>query len=412
MRSAVATQSRLRTHRRPMRPPPTADFGGHAVTPPDKATIATALRAQQVQMHGQNVPWATAGALALAGLLVRVQWRAVAHGPLLGWLAAVLLVLVWRTGLWASQRRGLVLQGGDAAWLRHYRANVLAHGLAWAAASALPLPVAAPMQVALLVIVLAGICASNFILNASDVYAALLFGVPTMGGLALHLLLSDDAVQQLMGLAVLLALVFFALIGVRAHRTVQENNRRRITETSQSHLLRVLLNTTREGFWYCDNRAIIIDANPAMCQLLGMSRESLIGRSIYGFVDAANRRIVDRELALRAQGISSSDEITLQRSDGRRVDCYNQASPMVDSLGQRVGAVGLWTDISELKRAERQLRDTSEALRLKTLALEDALASISQGIVSYDVQGRLRAHNQRLLELLQLPTSLFHAQTR
>ena len=39
---------------------------------------------------------------------------------------------------------------------------------------------------------LAGICASNFILNAFDLTAALLFGVPTMVALALRLVLAGD----------------------------------------------------------------------------------------------------------------------------------------------------------------------------------------------------------------------------
>ncbi len=384
---------------------------GTAAGQPDAAATAAALQAQQVQMHGQNVPWATAGALVLAVLFVGVQWHAIPHGPLLGWLSALLLVLAWRGGLWAWQRRGAA-RPVDTVWLRLYRANFLAHGLVWAAASALPMPADAPMQLALLVMMLAGICASNFILNAFDLASALLFGVPAMGGLVLRLLLTGDPVQQLMGGAVLLALVFFALIGRRAHRMVRENSTLRLAEARQNHLLRLLINTTSEGFWFADNQGVTVDANPAMCQMLGLPREALVGRSIFDFVDADNHAIFARELALRASGASSGYEIRLRRADGSPVDCYSQASPLVDAQGQRVGSVGLWTDISERKRAERQLQDTSEALRQKSQALEDTLASISQGIVSYDGQGRLRAYNQRMLELLELPDTLFHAQTR
>ena len=395
-----------------MRPSPLADIDGTAIGQADPAASTAALQAQQVQMHGNNVLLATAGAVMLMLLFIGLQWRAIPHALLLGWAAALLVVLGWRLGLWAWQRRGPARRPADAVWLRQYRINFLAHGLVWAAVSALPMPAGEPMQLALLVMMLAGICASNFILNAFDLVSALLFGVPAMVGLALRLLLGDDAVQPLMGLAVLLALGFFALIGRRAHRLVRENITLRLAESRQNHLLRVLIQTTGEGFWFIDNQGITVDVNPAMCQMLGQPRQALVGRSIHDFVDAENSAIFTREMARRASVGASGYEIALRHADGHLVDCYNQASPIVDAQGQRVGSVGLWTDISERKRAERQLQETSEALRQKSRTLEDTLGSISQGIVNYDGQGRLQAHNQRLLELLELPPSLFHAQTR
>ncbi len=379
--------------------------------PPDAAATAQQLQAQQLTMHGANVPWASAGALVLALLLTAMLWPAIPRGLLLGWLASLVGVLAWRWALW----RAMVRAGPPAAvehrWLRRFRANFLGHGLVWAAASLLPMTSGDPLYLALLVMMLAGICASNFILNAYDITAALLFGVPTMVALAGRLLLNDQGVPPVVGLAVLLALGFFTLTGRRAYRLVCENVALRSAEARQNHLLRVLIETTSEGFWFIDNQARTVDANPAMCQILGQPRGALLGRSIFDFVDSDNRAIFERELARRACGSGGGYEIALRRPDGSLIDCFNQATPIVDADGRRVGSVGLWTDISERKRAERQLRETSEALLQKSQALEATLASISQGIVHYDGQGRLLAHNQRLLELLDLPASEFHPRT-
>ena len=394
-----------------MNPFPNASLPGPGGTDPDTQANSKVLLAQQVALHSSNVPWSAVGALLLAVLFVSLQWSVVPTGLLLGWAGALLGVLAWRVALrhWHHQPRGAHL--ADATWLQRYRLNFLAHGLVWAGASALPLTTPDPMHLALLVMMLAGICASNFILNAFDLTAALLFGVPTMVALALRMLLDGQGVPPVMGVAVLMALGFFALTGRRAHRMVRENAALRLAEGRQNHLLRVLIETTSEGFWFIDNQACTVDANPAMCQILGQPRDALVGRSIFDFVDDANRAIFERELARRASGSTGGYEIALRRPDGSLVDCYNQATPIIDAEGRRVGSVGLWTDISERKRAERQLQETSEALRQKSQALEDTLASISQGIVHYDGNGRLRAHNQRLLELLDLPERLFSAHT-
>jgi PAS domain S-box-containing protein len=387
----------------------------------DAAVIAATLQAQQVQSHHDNVPWATTGALLLGLLFLGVQWHAIGHGALLAWATALLLAQGWRAGLWLWRRRGGGPRGGDAAWLRLYRANFGAHGAVWAAASFLPMPADQPLQLALLVILLAGICASNFVLNAFDLAAALLFGVPTMAALALRLALGPDGglppvagigVPVLMGGAVLLALGFFALVGRRAHRMVRENTLLRLADARQNHLLRVLIGTTSEGFWFIDNQGRTVDANPAMCRMLGRPLAAVVGRSIYDFVDAANRAVFEQELARRAQGLGGGYEITLLRPDGSMLDCWNQATPIHDERGVRIGSVGLWTDISERKRAERALRETSEALRQKSQVLEETLASLGQGVLHCDADGRLLAWNQRMVELLELPASLFHAETR
>ena len=103
-------------------------------------------------------------------------------------------------------------------------------------------------------------------------------------------------------LAVLMALGFFALTGRRAYRMVQENATLRLAEQRQNHLLRVLIENTGEGFWFIDNQARTVDANPAMCQMLGQPREALLGRSIFDFVNAENRAVFELELARRAAG--------------------------------------------------------------------------------------------------------------
>lgn len=126
-------------------------------------------------------------------------------------------------------------------------------------------------------------------------------------------------------------------------------------------ILRQLLATTQEGFWYIDVDAQTIDANPAMCTILGRAREDILGRSIFDFVDETNLAIFEHQLQLRDRGITGPYEIALQRPDGTNISCINNATPVLDDNGTRVSSIGLWTEITEIKAREKSLEQTSEA---------------------------------------------------
>jgi PAS domain S-box-containing protein len=175
-------------------------------------------------------------------------------------------------------------------------------------------------------------------------------------------------------------------------------------------MLSLLLASTEQGFWFIDNEARTTDANPALCRLLGVTRQALLGRSIFDFVDADNAKIFRHHMALRTTDHSIGYEIALRRADGTQVHCYNNATPIFDADGTQIGAVGLFSDISAQKRAEAQIRHTNELLAQKSHVLEVTLDSLSQGVLSIDSEGRCNTWNRRLLELLQVPESLM--QTR
>jgi PAS domain S-box-containing protein len=195
----------------------------------------------------------------------------------------------------------------------------------------------------------------------------------------------------------------------RVSGVVQDITAKKLTEielAEKHHLLTLLVQTTSEGFWFIDPIGVTTDANPAMCRILGRRREDIIGRSIFDFVDAANAAIFRQEIQRRADGQAGDYEIALQWPDGSLVDCFNHATPIFNSLGRRVGSIGMWTDITERKRVEVTLRATSEQLSQKSHALQVTLDSITQGIVTLDAAGRPLVYNQRVLELLDLPGSL------
>ena len=161
---------------------------------------------------------------------------------------------------------------------------------------------------------------------------------------------------------------------------------------STHRLMGKLLETTHEGFWFIDVDAHTVDLNPAMCRMLGYSRDDVIGRHIYDFVDATNRAIFERQLAARRQGQSGAYEISLRRGDGSFVECINNATAMFDADGLRIGSIGLWTEVGAMKTAEREVAQTKATL-------DQALDAMADGFALFDDQHRLLQWNRRYVEL-------------
>ena len=173
----------------------------------------------------------------------------------------------------------------------------------------------------------------------------------------------------------------------------------------QQRMLSLLIAHTEQGIWFIDNEQRTTDANPAMCRMLGLPLEQLRGRSIYDFVDEANAAVLRERVRRRSEGRAEGYELTLRRADGAAVDCFNNATPIHDAAGCKVGAVGMLSDITALKRSEQLVRHTGELLAQKTRVLEVTLDCLSQGVLSVDAQGRTSAFNRRFLDLLQIPES-------
>lgn len=127
--------------------------------------------------------------------------------------------------------------------------------------------------------------------------------------------------------------------------------------------LRRILETTGEGFWLIDNANVTTAVNDAMCITLGRSREQILGRSIFEFVDEDNAAIFRDEMIRRGLGKGGVYEIFLSRPDGSLVPCIFHANPLFDESGRKTGAFAMVTDITERKRVEEALRESEERYR-------------------------------------------------
>jgi diguanylate cyclase (GGDEF)-like protein/PAS domain S-box-containing protein len=136
-----------------------------------------------------------------------------------------------------------------------------------------------------------------------------------------------------------------------------QNAKSRVDETlSDSKVLRDLVSRIGEGIYITNETGDILDANPAMLQILGLSSvDELNNVGITDFVPADLRK-QETEILLR-DGEVSDFELLIKRKDGQTRYVLDTAYAV-----RRDGATvyrGIVRDITERKHLESQLRDQS-----------------------------------------------------
>jgi PAS domain S-box-containing protein len=156
-------------------------------------------------------------------------------------------------------------------------------------------------------------------------------------------------------------------------RDITERKRNEQALAASEYRVRRILETCTEGFCMVDLQGVLIEVNEAMCQILARSRDEIIGHHIFDYTDEENTRVFKENIARRAKGESSAYEISLLRPDASVVPCRVNATPLVDEHNVKHGSFGMFTDISDQKRAEAELKaamlKAEEATEMKSLFL-------------------------------------------
>jgi len=170
---------------------------------------------------------------------------------------------------------------------------------------------------------------------------------------------------------------------------------------------RALAENSKVGFWQTtlDGRTIYI--NSAICRMLEVkSPEEVFGKTCYSFFNAVNQKIIKRELAKREKGLSSTYEVELTGTKGTKRNVMITGAPIFLSEGKIHSSIATFTDITNLKKIEKELIKAGEELEHKiyerTVELSNALEIIKQNekkLIHHKVD--LEKLNKELLETNQ-----------
>ncbi len=142
--------------------------------------------------------------------------------------------------------------------------------------------------------------------------------------------------------------------------------------------LRTLVSTIPDLVWMKDPDGVYLICNPRFEELYGAKEADIIGKSDYDFVDEAmadSFRANDLR-AIAAGAPSVNEEELTYASDGHKELVQTIKTPVYDFTGKVIGVLGIARDITDRKRAERELEQhrhhLEELVTKRTADLESA----------------------------------------
>jgi PAS domain S-box-containing protein len=123
---------------------------------------------------------------------------------------------------------------------------------------------------------------------------------------------------------------------------------------------RNIVETSVEGIWIFNSVSETTYVNEKMAEMLGYNPEEMIGRFIWDFTYEEDKDIFQVKLENRKQGIDEVYELKLLRKDGSPLWVSVSAKGFFGDAGKFEGSVGMFTDITNHKRAEDALQESEE----------------------------------------------------
>jgi PAS domain S-box-containing protein len=169
---------------------------------------------------------------------------------------------------------------------------------------------------------------------------------------------------------------------------------------------RRIVESTHDGVWLIDRRAITIFANEQMARMLGTTVAGLERRSAFEFTAPEDRAEAERLFAerLTGSGIPPSVEFRYVRPDGSVFWAQVTSSPVRDENGSISGVLGMFRDISRRRESERRMAELAEESRLQAEKAEQRARELEvsnqrfQRLIDCGIAGIAISDSEKVLE--------------
>jgi diguanylate cyclase (GGDEF)-like protein/PAS domain S-box-containing protein len=136
-------------------------------------------------------------------------------------------------------------------------------------------------------------------------------------------------------------------------RKQAEDQIRRLKEFNED-----IIETMMDGIVISDSKGIFKFVNPPAAEMLGYTPVELLGQHVDQIVPKDQRALMRRADERRVRGRADRYEIDLLKKNGDRLSVLVSGVPRKED-GRFVGSLGVFTDISERKKLEREVRELS-----------------------------------------------------
>jgi len=172
-------------------------------------------------------------------------------------------------------------------------------------------------------------------------------------------------------------------------------------------LYRRIVETTHEGVWIADLEGVTVFANRQMARMLGTTPEEMVGRPVFEYlfeedVEAVRGRFAEYLQAAEGRSV----EERLRHKDGGERWALVAASVFRDQAGEPGGFLGMFTDITERKRAEGRVCEAWGTMERRVEQRTAELHAANQALAESAEEHR------RLFETISDAAFVFDGETR
>jgi len=145
---------------------------------------------------------------------------------------------------------------------------------------------------------------------------------------------------------------------------------------------RRLFETTTEGIIVVDKDRRLTMVNKVLADMLGYTEAEMFGKPIVDLLHTDDLEHHEHEMEKRIQGFSSQYERRFMHKDGHIVWTIVSSSPMVGMGGAFDGSFGMITDISDLRRAQAELKIAYDEMEQRVIERTDELNKTNRLLTS------------------------------
>ncbi len=148
---------------------------------------------------------------------------------------------------------------------------------------------------------------------------------------------------------------------------------------------RLLVERMREGLAQADNDGVLDFVNDRFCEMVGYTREELVGMQgdlLLAYPEDIT--LMREKTRLRMRHVTDQYEVRVRRKDGTIIWLEIGGAPVVDAAGNVIGSIGVHNEVTERRLAEEALRESEARYRLMAENSTDMISrTSSRGILLY-----------------------------
>jgi PAS domain S-box-containing protein len=119
---------------------------------------------------------------------------------------------------------------------------------------------------------------------------------------------------------------------------------------------RAIVEMANEGVWVVDTQTRTLYANRRIAEMLGVTADELAARTALDFCFPEDISEARKRIGANLDGRSEQFDFRFRRKDGSELVALACTSPLRDACGRIVGALGMFSDVTDRRRAEEAMQ--------------------------------------------------------